>query len=35
MQVSIAVVEVHGLAAPQDVGSSQTRDRTRVPCLGR
>ena len=24
-----------GLAAPQHVGSSRTRDRTRVPCIGR
>ena len=24
-----------GLVAPQHVGSSQTRDRTRVPCIGR
>ena len=24
-----------GLAARQHVGSSQTRDRTRVPCIGR
>ena len=26
---------VWGLVAPQHVGSSQTRDRTRVPCIGR
>ena len=24
-----------GLVAPRHVGSSQTRDRTRVPCIGR
>ena len=24
-----------GLVAPSHVGSSQTRDRTRVPCIGR
>ena len=24
-----------GLVAPQRVGSSQTRDRTHVPCIGR
>ena len=30
-----AVVVAHGPSAPRHVGSSQTRARTRVPCIGR
>ena len=30
-----SVVVVPGLVAPQQVGSSQTRDRTHVPCIDR
>ena len=30
-----SVVEVHGLVIPQHVKSSQTRDQTCVPCIGR
>ena len=30
-----SVVVVHGLVAPRHVGSSGTRARTRVPCIGR
>ena len=30
-----SVVVALGLVAPQQVGSSQTRDRTHVPCIGR
>ena len=30
-----SVVVVHGLVAPRHVGSSQTRDLTCVPCIGR
>ena len=30
-----SVIVAHGPAAPRHVGSSQTRARTRVPCIGR
>ena len=30
-----SVVGVHGLAAPQHVEYSQTRDQTHVPCISR
>ena len=30
-----SVIVAHGLVAPRHVGSSQTRARTRVPCIGR
>ena len=33
-QTGLVVVAL-GLVAPQQVGSSQTRDRTHVPCIGR
>ena len=40
MRASVAVlagsvVVVMGLAVPRQVGSSQTRDQSRVPCIGR
>ena len=33
--VQASVVVAHSLVAPWHAGSSQTRDRTRVPCIGR
>ena len=35
LQSLVSVVEVHGLSCPEASGSSQTRDRTHVPCIGR
>ena len=35
LQSAGSVVVLTGLVAPRHVGSSWTRDRTRVPCIGR
>ena len=34
-QAPVVVAHCLGLVAPRHVGFSQTRDRTRVPCIGR
>ena len=35
LQSAGSVAMVHGLSTPPHVGSSQTSDQTRVPCIGR
>ena len=35
LQSLVSVVVVHGLSCPEASGSSQTRDQTHVPCIGR
>ena len=35
LQSVVSAVVEHGLVTPGHIGSSQTRDRIRVPCIGR